>query len=421
MTTPQPLGEPGPDTPTPSSPGGAAAPGRARLAGVDGLRALAALWVLLFHMRAFSGAKLWPGLDRFVRSGSTGVSLFLVLSGFCLFVPVAGGRLSRFRTPSFLRRRCGRLLPTYFASLVAVLVLYILADGRLGLRRLTHYDLLVQTATHATLTHQLFPSTFYGLNGAYWSLGLEWELYLTLPLLVLTVRRFGLPRTLAAVLVANVGYRLGLYFLVDAGLLGRHTVLSAVVLPNLFLGRWIEFGLGMWAADVYRRGQVHYWSRRSILLALPALVLAFGFPEDPLEHVLFGLVFFALLMTVLDGSNPVARIVSWRPLVAIGTMSYSLYLVHQPIVEVVARTATGHGMGPQQAFMLLLALVPAMLCIAWLLFITVERRSISTAKVGAPPARRGAAEPGTLSALPESLPLAPLRGDTIALPSPQES
>src|SRR4051794_17084576 len=91
-----------------------------RLSAVDGLRAAAALWVLLFHMRAFSGVQLWPGLDLLVRSGSTGVSLFLVLSGFCLYSPYAGGRLARFNGREFFRRRIRRLLPAYYASLLVM-------------------------------------------------------------------------------------------------------------------------------------------------------------------------------------------------------------------------------------------------------------------------------------------------------------
>ena len=81
-----------------------------RLPGVDGLRAVAALWVVLFNMAAFSHAQFpqVPGLDLFLRSGSTGVSLFLVLSGFCLYLPFAGGRAARFKVGEFFRRRCRR-------------------------------------------------------------------------------------------------------------------------------------------------------------------------------------------------------------------------------------------------------------------------------------------------------------------------
>ena len=79
-----------------------------RLAGIDGLRAVAAIWVVLFHMWAFSGGSLWPGFDFVARSGSTGVSLFLVLSGLCLYLPYAGGRHDRFNSRDFFRRRVRR-------------------------------------------------------------------------------------------------------------------------------------------------------------------------------------------------------------------------------------------------------------------------------------------------------------------------
>src|ERR1700681_3962702 len=75
-----------------------------RLPGVDGLRAIAAMWVVFFHITAFSHARFghhFPGLDLFLRSGSTGVSLFLVLSGFCLYIPFAGGRQHRFHVREF--------------------------------------------------------------------------------------------------------------------------------------------------------------------------------------------------------------------------------------------------------------------------------------------------------------------------------
>src|ERR1700730_1459165 len=85
-----------------------------RLRGVDGLRAVAAFWVVFFHIRFASGARVPGGpLDLFVRSGSTGVSMFLVISGFSLYIPYANGKSLRFRTGQFLWRRCRRLLPAY--------------------------------------------------------------------------------------------------------------------------------------------------------------------------------------------------------------------------------------------------------------------------------------------------------------------
>src|SRR2546423_256728 len=237
----------------PSSPGRPAGRARSRLHGIDGLRAFAALWVVLFHIRAFSGAQLTgvPGLDLFIRSGSTGVSLFLVLSGFCLYLPYAGGRLSRFSGGRFFARRCRRLLPAYYATLGVIVVVYSLASGHAGLAHMSAAGLVGQSAAHLAVVHQLLPSTFYGLNGAYWSLGLEWELYLTLPLLILGVRRIGLGRTVAMVLGLNVAYRLALAVAAGHGLVGPHTTLATVVLPNFFLGRGGGVGLGMLAARPY--------------------------------------------------------------------------------------------------------------------------------------------------------------------------
>src|SRR4051794_21014923 len=289
------------DTPPATSVVEVAATAPARVQAIDGLRAVAALWVVLFHIHAFSGAHLPPGLEFIARAGSTGVSLFLVLSGLCLYLPYAGGRQSRFRTDDFFRRRVRRLLPAYYASLGVILAVYAVADGRWGLPRLTGPELLLQAGTHATLTHQFFPSTFYGLNGAYWSLGLEWELYLTLPLLVMAVRRFGVQRTVLSIVGISLAYRLGLWLAVQTGHLARGGIAATVLLPNFVFGRWSEFALGVWAAHLYRGGRASAVGRRWALPAVAAAILGLGHVFDPVTHLLFGVVFFSLLLAVIAG------------------------------------------------------------------------------------------------------------------------
>jgi peptidoglycan/LPS O-acetylase OafA/YrhL len=368
-----------------------------RLDGVDGLRALAALWVVLFHIRAFTGARLGP-FDFFVRSGSTGVSLFLVLSGFCLYLPIARGGAENFRVWRFLRRRATRLLPAYYVSLAVVLLVTVLAATQLGLTPLSVPGVAIQAATHLTMTHSLFPSTFYALNGAYWSLGLEWQLYLGLPLLVIGVRRFGLARTVAAVVVVNIAYRLGLQVAIDAHAIAAGSGLATDVLPNLLPGRWAEFGFGMVAASLYATGRIGRWAPRAgwaILGLVPLTTVAVLSVGSPLEHLLFGAVFFLLLCVVAAGGNWLSRLVSWRPLAAVGVMSYSLYLVHQPIVRTLSFLLQHTG-SPQLVFLEVLLCVPGILVIAWLLFVAVERRTLRSS---------GDTEPGS----PEALLLAPLR------------
>ena len=98
--------------------------------------------------------------------------------------------------------------------------------------------------------------------------------------------------------------------------------------------------------------------------------------ESPFNNVVQGLVFFALLCTVLAGDNVVARICAARPLAALGVMSYSLYLVHQPVVEGAAVVARDAGMAPARVFLLLVALFPVVFVLAWLLFVVVEKPSM---------------------------------------------
>jgi peptidoglycan/LPS O-acetylase OafA/YrhL len=334
---------------------------------------------VLFHIAAFSAPSFAhvPGVLLFIHSGSTGVSLFLVLSGFCLYVPFAGGRASRFKSRDFFLRRCRRLLPAYYTSLVAVLVLYLAAGAWLGYQRFTPDQLAEQVLAHLTLAHSLFPNTFYALNGAYWSLALEWQLYLALPLLVWGIRRFGLPRTATAAIVCNIVYRLALALVISRGVIASDGALAVAVLPNILPGRWAEFVFGMIAAELYANGSVASLAKFAWLGFLLGVPTSLALYKLPVGHLLFGITYASLLCLVLASSTIVSRVFSWRPLVALGIMSYSIYLVHQPLVQGLAYALQTYGhLSHNMSFVALLLAVPVIIAIAWVLFITVERRSI---------------------------------------------
>jgi peptidoglycan/LPS O-acetylase OafA/YrhL len=354
-----------------------------RLPGVDGLRAVAALWVVLFHITAFSSAQFpqIPGLDLFLRSGSTGVSLFLVLSGFCLFLPFAGGRTHRFKLADFFRRRAQRLMPAYYVAVVLSLALVAATNDLLRVPALTLGEATWQTATHLALIHTLFPDTFYSLNGAFWSLGLEWQLYLALPLLVWLTSRFGVGSAVVLAITCNVVYRLGLNAAISAGAIEGGSLLASSVLPNQLPGRWAEFALGMLAADLYQSGRLHRWARvvPAMMAALVILVpISVTASKLALSHIAYGAVFFILLCIVIASDNRIARVLAWRPLVALGTMSYSLYLVHQPVIQFLGSFLQLYrpDLAPTAVFAVLLATLPIIVVLAWILFLAVERRTL---------------------------------------------
>lgn len=361
-----------------AAPGGPA-PVLNRLAGVDGLRAFAALWVVLFHVHLVSHASFprVPFLDLFWTSGWTGVSLFLVVSGFCLYLPFAGGRQSRFHTLSFLRRRALRLLPAYYLSLALVVPLHLaFAKSLGGTAGLTTTGTLWHALAHATMTHIFFGDTFYSLNGVYWSLALEWEWYAALPLLVLVAARWGTFRAAFAAIAINLVYSSGLQLAIAEHWLGNDLVAGAV-LPNQLYGRLAEFALGVIAAELYVSGRLG-WTRRVrsfVPLALPAVVLAYNLP---FSTIVFGGIFFVVLCVVLSGEGYVARGFAARPVAALGLMSYSLYLVHHPLLKVMgALIHRATHAGPNLEFVLLLASVPAIGVAAWLFFLVAERPTLS--------------------------------------------
>ena len=133
----------------------------------------------------------------------------------------------------------------------------------------------------------------------------------------------------------------------------------------------------MVAAHLYASGKLQRWSRTLGFALIPLVPFALISVGDPLSHLVFGAVFFAMLCVVLTGNNLLSRVFSWRPLVSLGVMSYSLYLVHQPIVQAFAVFFRYHGASPRVAFLATLALFPVIILVARLLFVAVERRTIT--------------------------------------------
>src|ERR1700761_8236233 len=182
-----------------------APPPRRRLAGLDGLRGLAALYVVVYHvsLRAFpgypeDGAPFWAGWFSY---GRFAVLVFIVLSGFSLALSPAraGWRLDGLA--AYGRRRARRILPPYWAALAFSLAVawLIVPQPRSGVPDLASVivnGLLLQNIVGA-------PSP----NTAFWSIAFEVQLYVLLPVLLLLVRRRGAVAMVATVtlVVAAVG------------------------------------------------------------------------------------------------------------------------------------------------------------------------------------------------------------------------
>ena len=169
-----------------------------RLRSIDALRGIAAIGVVLYHSvpRPANGTPTsllnWPGYV--VQYGSSvgyiGVFLFFVISGFCIHLQWAraraAGQQAEIRFGAFWKRRIRRLYPPYLIALAFYLLLPALING-VNLNHFLAYDVVM----HVLMLHNLDPRTCYSINGVFWTLAIEEQLYLAYFLLLFLRTRWG--------------------------------------------------------------------------------------------------------------------------------------------------------------------------------------------------------------------------------------
>ena len=304
-----------------------------RLAGLDGIRGLAALYVVVNHvfLRAFPGypvdhAPFWAGWFIY---GRFAVVVFIVLSGFSLALSPArhGGRLDG--ASRFARRRARRILPAYWAALVfSLAVAWLLVPqpgyGVPDARSVLVNGLLIQNlvATHSP-------------NAAFWSMAVEAQLYFAFPLLLLMARRWSAVAMVASVtlVVAAIGF-VGPHI----SRLDTFVIQSPPDLAALFaLG---VLTAGIVGASATRTSWPWPWLALGAAAPLLATISVLG-SVWTLNHLLWidlalGPAIACLLAGLATGRPGfLLRVLDARPVRNLGLSSYSLYLTHGPIVVVV--------------------------------------------------------------------------------------
>ena len=308
-------------------------PGQLRLAGLDGIRGLAAAFVVVNHvfLRAFPGypvdhAPFWAAWFIF---GRFAVVVFIVLSGFSLALSPARRGWSLGGVSRFAQRRARRILPAYWAALafslaVAWLIVPQPGQGTPGAKSVVVNGLLVQNIVGA-------PSP----NRAFWSMAVEAQLYVLFPLLLLTVRRWG-----AIVMLATVTL-----VVAAVGIVGPHVSrLDTFVIhspPDLAA----LFALGIVTAGIVGASRARRswpWGRLALAAAAPVVAtIAWQGSVWTLDHLFWvdlalGPAIACLLAALATGhAAPLRRLLDTRPIRSLGSCSYSLYLTHAPIVVIV--------------------------------------------------------------------------------------
>ncbi len=334
-----------------------------RLIGLDGIRGLAALFVVLHHcwLMSFPGypvntGPVWTG---WLVYGHLAVVVFIVLSGFSLAVAPARSDWQLGRVRRFLRRRAWRILPPYWAALIFSLAVAWTLIPQPGTAPPTGKSVLI----YGLLLQDVFGSP--SPNGAFWSIAIEAQLYLVLPLMLLIRRRAG-----AAVLLGLLTT-----MVVAVELLSSRVPIVAM-LQRLTPQMAVLFAVGVVATGaVAGRTRLRRlpWPWLALVAAVPVLLLiALQGPEWTVEHYFWvdlaiGPAVGLLLIAISHGQPaPVVRLLDTRPMRRLGSFSYSLYLTHAPLVVLlhhfIIAPHIAHGV---PAFLVTLAVaVPVTLAVA---------------------------------------------------------
>ena len=341
---------------------------------MDGLRFVAIGMVILFHLNGYLTVKsVFAGtpqlasdwLAKVALVGFRGVELFFVISGFILGLPFAAHYLEG-APPVNLRkyylRRLTRLEPPYFAALLLLSALAVTMQGM----RLS--DALPHLWASLFYLHNLIYGSPSTMMGVAWSLEIEVQFYLLVPLLTLMfgIRNCRARRVSLAVLILMI-------LAAQAMFLTRNPRVSLSIVGNLQY-----FLVGFLLADIFildwrQAPQRSWWWDAAALAGWPLLFLMLR--SATLTHWLFPFWILMLYCAAFRGVV-LQRFFSHPWITAVGGMCYSIYLLHYEVISAAARWTKGLGqIAPYWLYLLLQLLVvgAAILIFCGLYFVFIEK------------------------------------------------
>ena len=327
--------------------------GTGRIPTIDGLRGIAILLVVWFHIWEISWQPtIVPivniSLQPFAETGFVGVALFFFISGFVLLLPYAQAHEAGRPAPSlrhFIERRVRKIVPSYLLCIGALIAI--------GYQTYTNATFALEDiAVHLLFIHDWFSATSGSIDGVLWSLGVEVQFYVLFPLIVRSFVRRPLLVTLAFFLVANA-WRAWTFFTPHDFFTQRLEALPA------FLD---IFATGMLAAWLFVRIRSRHPALASRATLFSGLMLAGASafialvidcfnvryaPEWPQFwnaqwRTPLALAFGATALGSLFALPVLRALLANRALLFLAAISYNLYLWHQPL----ARMLLAHRIPP---------------------------------------------------------------------------
>lgn len=314
--------------------GGAAAPSSAgRLSNIDALRGSAALAVAISHIyQQFYAEQFGPVLHKMLPyAGGWGVTLFFILSGFCIHLPHAErkrsaakvGGVAKLNITDFAIQRFLRIIPPYWLSLGLSLALGAIATTNI-LNGSTYWG---NVLVHILGIQGFFPNCLMSINSVFWTIGLEIYFYI---LYIFFANRVFKLYMVAALMVCGLfvygAFSISLQLNDPWRLLGTH----------LFFTLFWQWYLGAWLAEIYVKYKARFVGPLIAVYAMRVAVIILSFLMSLIDpvflklHIVQWTIPFVSLSIValflIDCRTTGGVFSNW--LSHLGDMSYSLYLLH---------------------------------------------------------------------------------------------
>jgi peptidoglycan/LPS O-acetylase OafA/YrhL len=365
---------------------------KVRLNYLHGIRGIAALYVVLFHiyldyqsMLSAQGAQLplWiQSLLGLLSEGHAAVAVFILLSGYCLMLPVIKSADKELRGGfwGYIKRRAKRIIPPYYAAILLSLLVTAAIPAMMLPATGWHWNSGQPSFTpdvvlsHIFLVHNLRAEWMFKIDPPLWSVGLEWQIYFLFPILLLPIwRRFGV----VPLLVAAFGLSVLLHdFLPFSGLI----TLFAMGMSGAIVGFSQERAL------VQLRKNMP-WNKLSILFFVGFLgVSVFHHDDAIIKDLLIGMSTLCLIINCTrslteksDTPSPLfLRLLESKPAFTLGIFSYSLYLIHAPALALCQLGLNSLSLSLMAKGLLLFSIGPLLIVgVAYIFHLLFERRFMS--------------------------------------------
>jgi len=341
------------------------------LSRLDHLRFFAATFVILFHTKGplldQTGGDLKSVLAAWLNNGLSGVTLFLVMSGF-LFCVISGEGSREIEYLKFVKNRLLRIFP-----LLTVVIFAMICVTKTTSTPEDIFRLLTLQLNTGPLTDKVFPIT------PMWTIAVEFQFYLLFPFLALFLHRFGV-KYIALLIIMAIVIKLGIVS-IKAGQYQYGNLYGTIT------GRIDQFLVGMVLAVFYNRIDSNRFTASKIfklsLLPVATIALTAYFMADKsymfksvlgftFEAVLWGMFVIGYLILPFKFNNIVDKV-----LMSLGSISFSMYLLHMPIWYALRGAKLTDYFAKDYITASLLMIIPTVIAVSYLSYNAIEKPFLS--------------------------------------------